>query len=142
MRRIACLLLLSPGACQVYVGGLMPVYPSPEDGRVGSLTPTLRWEPFPLEPDPGITAVVYDLRIFESNGDLAYHREGIPASEHQVETPLKPNHRYEWTVRACFRSRGERRVTQWSGLAWEEDRSPTTPVPRHPYLPLRTPSLK
>ena len=140
MRRATILLLLLPSACRVHVTGLMPLSPSPEHGGVDSLTPTLQWEPFATQGDARITEVVYDVRVMLPGGGVVYLKEGLPACEHRVESPLRPKTRYEWTVRARFRWEGQRRVTQWSELARDQDRTPSTPLPAHPYLPLATPS--
>ena len=47
-------------------------------------------------------------------GELVYTKQGLVNPEHTLETPLQPNSRYFWTVRAHFTLDGKRRVTEWS----------------------------
>ena len=47
-------------------------------------------------------------------GELVYSKQGLTTPEHQLETPLEPDSRFFWTVRAHFRLDGKRRVTEWS----------------------------
>lgn len=140
MRSRAAVLVLLPvlGACQAHISGLLPISPSPLNGRVDSLTPTLRWEALPVGDEARITEVVYDLKVLGQNGAVAYLKEGLTECEHRLELPLQPDARYEWTVRARFRWQGERRLTQWSGISRMQERQAFTPVPPGAYLPLRT----
>jgi hypothetical protein len=101
--------------------------------KVDSLQPTLRWKPFPgttqaylgaqIKPfvDVGqgsVSDVTYDLKIWMVSGDvpgaLVYEREGIPEPTHHLESPLKPNTKYDWSVRARIKMDGKPRVTEWS----------------------------
>jgi hypothetical protein len=47
-------------------------------------------------------------------GELVYARQGLDQPVHTLETPLQPNSRYFWTVRAHFTLDGQRRATEWS----------------------------
>jgi hypothetical protein len=47
-------------------------------------------------------------------GELVYTKQGLVCPEHTLETPLQPNSRYFWTVRAHFTLDGKRRATEWS----------------------------
>jgi hypothetical protein len=91
--------------------------PNKNPARVASHQPVLSWE---ASPD---TAVTYDLIIFEglkeesfwkgtkrSVGDQVYYREGIRANTHTVETVLKPNTEYYWSVRI----RKSNEISEWS----------------------------
>ncbi len=92
------------------VQGLRAVSPEATHGNVGpeveSLQPTLRWEP---SRRPGVT---YDLVVARvdkktsfwkgterSVGGTVYRREGLPGTEHRLETPLEPDREYLWAVR-------------------------------------------
>jgi hypothetical protein len=101
---------------------------------VNSLSPELRWEPFPREFDlltpksqpVHISDVSYDLRVFEA-GRAAhvkivlvpaaeiYSKRGILTSRHRIESPLEACTDYFWTVRARFKLDGRRRATEWAG---------------------------
>ncbi len=84
--------------------------------KVDSCTPTLTWE---AQLDPSLT---YDVEIHKAlitpndsippeKGELVYYKELIPKNSIKIETPLKPNSKYLWSVR--FRKlSGE--VGQWS----------------------------
>lgn len=137
----ALILLLSClGACVTPISGLLPRSPSPKDGRVESLRPTLAWEAFSAGESGMISDVTYDVKVMEVGGAIVYLREGVADCAHRLETALQPNHRYEWSVRARFRWHGERRLTQWSGVTTGLERQPLTPSPLHAALPLRTPA--
>jgi hypothetical protein len=101
--------------------------------KVDSLQPTLRWEPFPGSNQWGwgtprkpfvvvdaksVTDVSYDLKIWVVSkgaaGDVAYERERLPEPSHHLESPLKPDTEYYWSVRARFSVDGKPRVTEWS----------------------------
>ena len=126
------------GGCQIHVSGLLPLSPSPHGGWVDSLTPTLKWEAFRAGDEAEITEVVYDLRIMLAGGnEIVYSKDGLSTCEHPLETPLEPGRRYSWTVRARFRSHGERRLTQWTSISNPGIRQPLTPVPEGEPLPLR-----
>jgi hypothetical protein len=47
-------------------------------------------------------------------GELVYSKQGLVNSKHILETPLRPNSLYFWTVRAHFTLDGKRRATEWS----------------------------
>ena len=47
-------------------------------------------------------------------GELVYSKQGLTSPAHQLETPLEPDSRYFWTVRAHFTLDGKRRATEWS----------------------------
>ena len=82
--------------------------------RMGSLTPTLRWERFEVK------QVTYDLKIWESKesravvGEIVYERKGLTENVHTLETPLKSANIYTWSVRARFVEDGKVRVTEWT----------------------------
>ena len=47
-------------------------------------------------------------------GELVYTKQGLVTPEYTLKTPLQPNARYFWTVRAHFTLDGMRRATEWS----------------------------
>lgn len=47
-------------------------------------------------------------------GELVYSQQGLLNPEHTLETPLRLNSLYFWTVRAHFMLDGKRRATEWS----------------------------
>ncbi|MGH7147103.1 MAG: hypothetical protein ACREIJ_04280 [Nitrospiraceae bacterium] len=47
-------------------------------------------------------------------GELVVTKQGLVTHEHTLETPLQPNSRFFWTVRAHFTLDGKRRATEWS----------------------------
>jgi len=146
--QVAALVVLAGCATKAPVSGFAPVYPeqtfslmhlrgNPADvldwGKVDSLQPTLRWEPFPGTDQVGwgttvrpfvvvdaksVSDVSYDLKIWiVSNGlpgDVAYERGGLRETSHRLESPLKPKTEYYWSVRARFSVDGKPRVTEWS----------------------------
>ena len=93
---------------------------------VDELRPTLRWEGFPREIDVALARqemgrvknVRYDLLIAREENlvpaEIIYHREELAESMHKIDTPLSPDTRYFWTVRAEFELDGRPRVTGWS----------------------------
>jgi hypothetical protein len=93
---------------------------------VDSLQPTLRWQAFPRDIDVALAPqemgrvknVHYDLLIAREENlgpaEIVYRREGLADSVHQTDTPLSPDTRYFWTVRAAFELDGRQRVTGWS----------------------------
>ena len=112
-----------------------------KETHVDTLRPTFRWERFPRIRDPSdpffstrMGSVTYELRLWKVGkgfpddykyswmygcwdtdpGELVYSRQGIGQPEHTLETPLQPDSRYFWTVRAHFTLDGRRRATQWS----------------------------
>ena len=102
--------------------------------KVDSLQPTFRWEPFPgtdqrgwgtptkpfvvVEDAKSVSDVTYELKIWiVSNGapgEVVYEREGLTEPSHRIESPLKPETEYYWSVRARFKLEGKPRVTEWS----------------------------
>ena len=84
---------------------LKPVYPEAGNPlyatKVDNLQPTFRWE---AAKEPG---VVYDFILYECIGEYIdrmvgrelYYREGLTATEHQIEYTLVPGKEYFWTVR-------------------------------------------
>jgi len=122
--------------------GLAPIYPrtrgtltgDPLIGKhfewltVDGLQPTFRWQGFPRETDiqkapeemERVSNVRYDLIIAREQNlapaGIVYRREGLPQSAHRLETPLSPDTRYFWTVRAHFELDGRERVTEWSAM--------------------------
>lgn len=92
-----------------------------------SLEPTLQWEPFPGEVNDGaknehllhaVENIRYDLRVWRIDADyaryLVYSREGLREPAHHLETPLEPDSRYFWSVRARFENSGAPHATMWS----------------------------
>ncbi len=98
---------------------------------VHSLQPTLKWESFPggrrLKDGSAdlygrIRDVSYELVLAPADAlDQVYHRDALKGPEHTIETPLKPQTKYLWTVRACFRLDDEPRCTEWGAVSdWEQ----------------------
>ena len=69
---------------------------APEFGQtVNELSPTLQWKEAPG------TDVTYELVIYEGdNEDPIYHKKGLTGGSHTVETELKPNTLYQWSIRS------------------------------------------
>jgi len=140
---LACQTLQGINDKEPPVSGFRPVYPtqcfsSYENillyPMVDSLNPKLEWEPFPgaheavssemrhkdFLPKSEIPAdkVTYDLQVWkgESTRNLitVYERKGLQGTRHTLETPLKPNEKYLWSVRARFEIDGKTRVSEWS----------------------------
>jgi hypothetical protein len=101
--------------------------------KVNSLTPTLRWQPYPgehqtikgaeitpfISSDLGkISDKQYDLKIWEVQEQmpsmLAYEAEGLSQPYHTVAKALKPNTQYLWSIRARFNINGQTRLSEWS----------------------------
>jgi hypothetical protein len=84
--------------------------------RVESLQPTVEWKPAQGD------NITYDLVVYEairedSNGPNAtvpgprvYYRKGIMETSHRIETQLKPDTQYFWSVRV----RQGQTVSHWS----------------------------
>ncbi len=78
--------------------------------RVNSLRPTFVWSPI------SSGKVCYDLAIWESvenkriKGRMIYYQECITNNKHQIETELRPNRYYYWSVRI----RDGEKASQWS----------------------------
>ena len=124
--------LLLVGGCgpRGEVIGLKQEHPG---GRADSLQPTLSWEAFgpaQLGLDPGrVRNVTYELRLWTAARESAplevvYARDGLTAPQHHVETPLTPERRYHWAVRARFELDGQPQVIPWSAI-----------VPKVPKVP-------
>jgi len=145
---IAAAVFLAGCATKAPVSGFAPVYPEQtfslmhlranstdflDWGKVDSLQPTLRWQPFPgtdqlgwgvpakpfVSVDPkSVSEVRYDLKIWivenHAPGEVAYVRERLPEPSHRLESPLQPGTEYYWSVRARFSVDGKPRVTEWS----------------------------
>lgn len=106
---------------------------------VDSLQPTLRWEAFPRADDliaapedmTRVRNVRYDLVIAREKGlspePACYRREGLTTPAHHLETPLAPDARYFWSIRARFELDGRERVTEWSSTAWVARQQFTAP---------------
>jgi len=117
--------------------------------EVSSLRPMLRWQAFPRPTDIAaapsemarVTSVTYDLVIAREHnyaaGDVIYRRRGLPAPEHRLETPLAPNARYFWTIRARFMLDGVAHVTGWGSTNYVARDGVTAPS-RYSYR-FRTP---
>lgn len=94
--------------------------------QLDTRTPTLAWEPL-VEyarraggEAVGETArdVRYDLRLWQALPGaaplLVVERQGLAATEHAIEMPLRANTKYYWSVRARFTAPdGSTRVTPW-----------------------------
>jgi hypothetical protein len=118
------------------VTGLIPEYPPvkiksfalySEFTEVDSMQPTFRWQPFlpssvataeDTDLTEAIEDVTYELRIWRTVAGrfsrLTYVRRDLKTSEHRLETPLSPDTRYFWSVRAHFKLHGRPRTTEWS----------------------------
>lgn len=138
-----------------------------------SLQPRLRWEGFPRPQDikadkdgrlGDARGVTYEVRIWRADGEvfgacaatqvrfqcvfpaeLVYERSGLAETFHTLESPLKPNRLYLWTVRARFDLWGQPRVTPWAVLLSTEDypelpKRRDTTIPRFCYYSFMTPS--
>ena len=164
LTNIVILLMLSGCTVEPTVCGLRPIYPVPEYGGpfsdsnaelvfvdVNSLQPTFRWERFEAGNQTGIdlASVRYDLRIWDvQNGapvGVAYAREGLAETFHRLETPLRPQTKYFWSVRARFLLDGQTRVTPWarSQYPWRAGPDPwkLPMIPDDNYLRFHTPGL-
>jgi hypothetical protein len=124
--------------------GLAPTYPRVRGSHVeddvsflpsnwttvDSLRPTLSWQAFPREADikaapeemGRVKNVRYDLVIAREHNlapvEVVYWREGLRDTRHTLDTSLKPNTRYFWTVRARFEFDGRERVTEWGSTSY------------------------
>jgi hypothetical protein len=125
MKRLAILLLTaaSLSGCSSRISGLMPVNPSPMNGKVDSLRPLLQWEAFRIT-DERVTDLVYDLEVLTEKGGVVYRRNGLQTPEHRLEQPLASKGTFRWHVRARFRWEGRRRETQWSSVVGGTGASP------------------
>jgi hypothetical protein len=139
VRRVAPGLLALLSACVTHVSGLKPIDPAPDNPRVASVQPTLKWEPLPGADDARITDLVYDLRLLNDKGDVVVDRRSLASCEYTIEQPLRYNQAYTWTVRARFRWEGRRRQTEWSRLRDDKERPAVLVEPPAHYLPFRTP---
>lgn len=133
-------LVLLLTACRTHVNGLMPTSPSPEDGTIHSLTPILKWEAFPADSISEVSELVYDVKVLRPDGTTFYERDGILTHEHRLEVALESSIHYSWTVRARFKCRGERRMTQWSSFSSNSARRSTLPAAVECYFPLIAPA--
>jgi hypothetical protein len=139
VRRAAPVLLALLGACVTHISGLKPIDPAPDNRRVASVQPTLKWESLPGADDARITDVVYDLRLLNDKGDVVVDRKNLTGCEYTIEQPLRYNQAYTWTVRARFRWEGRRRQTDWSRLRDGKERPAVLVEPPVLYFPFRTP---
>jgi len=106
---LAGIALVLLGGCATTFVGVTPVAPQVGNPNfpvlADSLQPLLQWARHP-------DAERYDLIIYEgiktssawegtkrAVGREAYYREGLMATEHRVEQPLKPDTEYYWSVR-------------------------------------------
>jgi hypothetical protein len=88
------------------------------------LRPVLRWQAFPRDADfeaapeemRRVRNVRYDLVIAREQNmapdQIVYRRDGLTGTVHRIETTLKSDTRYFWTVRARFNLDGRERVTE------------------------------
>jgi hypothetical protein len=117
-----CALLALLAGCTTFTG-VKPVHPkagNPDSPDVvESLQPTFQWEPYP-------DAAAYDLIVwnrikkgaFSEGADKAvYYREGLKDTTHRMETPLKPDSEYLWSVRV----RRGTSVSNWSLYEYSVD---------------------
>jgi hypothetical protein len=89
--------------------------------EVDSLTPTLKWEPLETENiDGDLTDIRYDVDIFTVSGLLFqdetvdYHKEDIVETSLVVESPLQPDKRYFWRIRAKYKQNGREVTGDWN----------------------------
>jgi len=123
---------------------LRPLYPVPEYGSpfsdsnaelifvdVNSLQPTLRWERFEAGSEAGIdlASVRYDIKVWDVQSGAAvgaaYARVGLAETFHRLETFLRPQTQYFWSVRAKFVLDGQVRATPWARSEYPGGRGPT-----------------
>lgn len=119
--------LLSPGRTEA---SLLPV---PD---LDTTTPTLAWKPIalPANPAPTLPDLAqappprYELCLWSAprpqgqfHGRCLYRRKDLTETSHQLETPLAPGARYEWTVRARFTLDGRSYLSGWSFLPYAFD---------------------
>jgi hypothetical protein len=140
MKIVLPLALMLLAACTPRISGLMPIEPAPDNSRIDTVRPLLKWEPMPEGDDPRITELVYDVQILNDSGSVLVERNGLTVCEFQVEHPLEYAHAYLWTVRARFRWDGRRRQTEWSRLSDSSERLAVLTIPLPRYLPFRTPT--
>jgi hypothetical protein len=117
--------------------------------KVDSLRPELRWQAFPRAGDARaapeemarVRNVRYDLVIAGEDrrfpAQVVYRRDGIATPSHRLESPLQPDSRYFWSVRASFDLDGRRRVTDWSSVRAQTGETLT--VPHRDMFRFRTP---
>lgn len=125
---------------RVALGGTNAVMERFEWSRADANPPRLRWQSFPRRGDrkgggselERATNVRYDLVIararYEAPGEIVYRREGLPKTEHRVETLLDADAHYFWSVRARFSLDGRDRVTEWSAMVQRDFESATAPA--------------
>ena len=110
--------------CTDKFSGVTPVHPDKTLGNFGevhSLTPRFEWKPSSNKD------VTYDLLIYEAAsysrsgidiqymlGRVAVYKEGLKTSTWQLDTPLKPNQQYFWSVRL----RQDGVVSNWSKYSY------------------------
>ncbi|HEX9184786.1 MAG TPA: hypothetical protein VF876_16130 [Burkholderiales bacterium] len=106
---------------------------------VSSLQPVLRWQAFPREADLAtapadmrrVQNVTYDLVVARERNlapaETVYRKSGLPRPEHRLATPLEPDARYFWTIRARFELDGRPRVTGWGSTHYQARDSVTAP---------------
>jgi hypothetical protein len=132
--------LLGIAGCSTHQG-LTPIQPAVGHYStvvVESLSPTFKWQPMPD------SETRYDLAVFErigsgKPGKSIYYREGLQNAEHKLDTSLRPDADYYWSVR----SRRGASVGDWSTY----DHKLLVPIPfgfyyqgqENLYFPFKTP---
>lgn len=126
---VLCAVLASACAAPADVYGLRLIDPEPtsEATKVNSLRPTLIWESFDhfIQRSGGSTIdqdvyrnVRYELRIWRMKDahpiELVYERRNLAEPKHRLNSDLRPDTEYAWTVRARFTFHGNPRVSEWS----------------------------
>lgn len=116
---------------------------------VDGLRPRFKWEAFPRPSDVAaapeemkrVINVRYDLLVAKEEnmapGEIIYRQEGLQSPEHVINTSLRPDSRYFWTVRARFDLDGRSRVTEWGSTHFAVRERITAPS-RYSYR-FRTP---
>lgn len=115
-------------SCAVWGTGIAPISPEAAKTvpapRVDSVQPTLVWDGTTFDDRPDVSDVVYDVFVYDVDDSfppqpiIVYHASDLTESEHTLESPLAPNKRYWWRVRARYKESGEDVVGDWNGFSY------------------------
>ena len=104
-----------------------PLHPTISGWPHVGCSPTLAWQPFPLDQDrfvlgqgriDSIEDLTYDLVVISVDSlKKVYEVTALPEAEHRIEVELEPHRQFFWSIRARFVLDGETRVTRWRSAA-------------------------